>query len=81
MIKSPWLYHLKNRAIKNRSLKKFLKKSRLFNVAYEHLLTAKPPLLEADERKVIRDILFEDVQRLEKISGKVPCAWKDFMQG
>ncbi len=78
MLRSSLLFVLKNKIVKNQGLKKLLKKSRLFNLAYDRLLTANPPKLIPSQRNLLKELLSDDVVRLEKIIGHPLRPWHDF---
>ncbi len=78
LLKSPFMYTVRNRIIHNLSLKNRLKKSRLFNYVYTHFLTTKLPQLPPEDRTQLRDYFHKDVEELKSYMGWITPKWQDF---
>jgi len=76
ILRTRFLYKIKDIVVKNDFLKETLKGSYFFNEIYRRFLTEKDNLSNND-RKILKDLFKDDVKSLEELLGKnVP--WKDF---
>lgn len=79
MLKFKFLYKLQSKLIRHVELKNRLKNNRLFNLVYDNLLVDKrKKKLASEERKIIANLLKDDVKKLKQLLNTEAVLWTDF---